>query len=299
MDFPDESAMPGDGDDQAQALARTRQCFLFLRGVPVLLELDESALWQLAQHATEETVPAGELVLCQGEDEPDKRFFIIRSGVADVLRRDPAGAERVVARLACGSYFGELGLLTNQARNATVRVRQDRDLVVYSFDALAFHRLVAENVLVFRLARERRRAARQGRPNRLRIRELEILREMPKQDLDYVLAAAEHRWFHSGAEILTQGDPGDRFYILLDGEVAVERDDELLASLGPGSFFGETALLFDTTRTATIRATRETLTWSITRSAFQRVVGHYLLSHRSAHATIMRRVRSMMPGEAA
>lgn len=262
--------------------------------MPILLELDEHVLWQLAAAAHEERFSPGGLVLCQGEDEPDKHFYIIRSGVADVVRRDAAGFERTVARLACGSYFGELGLLTNQARNATIRVHGDSELRAYAFDALSFHRLVAENVLMFRVVRQQRRTRREQRPVRLRARELDVLSAMPAADLSYVLRAAEHRWFPAGSSVFEQGDDGDRFYVVLDGNVEVERDGRTLAKLSPGAFFGETALLFDTQRTATVRAFTNALTWSITRSAFQRVVGHYLLSQRTTQSTIMRRARGLM-----
>jgi cAMP-dependent protein kinase regulator len=283
---------PGNGDEAGAEDAR--RCFSFLRGVPILLELDEHMLWQLAQVAREQSFAPGELVVSQGEDDPQKNFYVVRSGTADVLRRDPAGMERTVARLACGSYFGELGLLTNQARNASVRVHGDTPLRVFVFDALAFHRLIAENVLVFRLTRQQRQTRREQRPPRLRIRELDVLRAMDAPDLEYVLAAAEHRWYPAGSAVFDQGDDGDRFYIVLDGSFDVERDGDVIATIEPGGFFGETALLFDMQRTATIRARSNALAWSITRSAFQRVVGHYLLSQRLAQATIMRRVRGLM-----
>jgi CRP-like cAMP-binding protein len=118
----------------------------------------------------------------QGEDEHDKRFYVIRSGSADVLRRDRGGLERVVARLSLGSYFGELGLLTNQARNATVRVHGAMPLRAYAFDALTFHRRIAEHVLVFRVLRERERRREPGverSRGRLKIKELDLLRRLP------------------------------------------------------------------------------------------------------------------------
>jgi CRP-like cAMP-binding protein len=203
--------------------------------------------------------------------------------------------EQVVARLACGSYFGELGLLTNQARNATVRAGFGGDLHAWSFEAMPFHSMIADHVLLFRLQRERKRLAKQESSRaRLRVGELDVLRDMPARELDEVLDSAENRWCPAGAEIFEQGDLGDRFYILLDGEVEVIRDGTVIATLGPGSFFGETALLLNTQRTATIRAATHALTWSITRSAFQRVVGHYLIANRATSATVMQRMRSIL-----
>ena len=116
-------------------------------------------------------------------------------------------------------------------------------------------------------------------------------------DLDFVLQHAEHRWYPERAPIIQQGDPGDRFYILLEGSVQVMRDGETVAELGPGDFFGETALLLDMPRTATVQASARALTWSITRAAFQRLVGGYLLSNPATQGEIMRRMRSVLPGD--
>jgi CRP-like cAMP-binding protein len=286
-------------DEDAQRVDASR-CFAFLRTVPILFEIDDLSLWELAQDATEQEFAAGSRILAQGDGPAaqDTPFYVIRSGSADVLRRDRSGAERVVARLAVGSYFGELGLLTNQARNATVRVHGSLPLQAYAFDALTFHRRIAEHVLVFRVLRERERRRNgvtlEGR-GRLRVKELDLLRKLPGPDLEFVLEHAEHRWFPERAAIVQQGDPGDRFYILLEGSVDVERDGACVATLGPGDFFGETALLLEAPRNATIRVREHALTWSITRAAFQRMVGTYLLANPQTQREILRRMRLATP----
>ena len=292
------------------AIARASECFAFLRSVPILLEIDDNTLWDIARSADVEEFPPHGRVVAQGEAAA-QRFFIIRSGSADVLRSDRTGAERIVARLSIGSYFGELGLLTDQARNATVKVHGSMPLRAYAFDALTFHRRIAEHVLVFRVLRDRRRIAtsvpvspahspspniaasgRRTNIGRLRVKELDLLRRLPKPDLEFVLDHAEQRWHPQGSEIIREGDDGDRFYILLDGSVDVVRNGEHLARLKPGDFFGETALLLDTPRTASVCTNDSAAqTWSITRAAFQRLVGGYLLSNPQTQEEIVRRMQ--------
>lgn len=299
-DDVDDTAPPGERwADDAVSIDRARECFSFLRGVPILYEIDDTTLWSIARCADETEFEAGKVVVAQGsspDEERERRFYVIRSGSADVMRNRTTDNDQPVARLSVGSYFGELGLLTNQTRNATVRVHGPAPLRVYAFDALTFHRLIAEHVLVFRVLRERQKLQRTGDgTTRMQLRELDLLRGMPEADLDFVLRHAEHRWHPANTPIITQGDAGDRFFILLDGSVDIVRDDECVATLHPGEFFGETALLLDTPRTATVRAVSHTLTWSITRSAFQRLVGHYLLANPTTQATIMNRMSSSVP----
>ena len=56
----------------------------------------------------------------------------------------------------------------------------------------------------------------------------------------------------SGWFLLNQGSYPDGFFVVLEGEVTVERDGVAIATIGPGDFFGEIALLEDDRRTATV-----------------------------------------------
>ena len=84
--------------------------------------------------------------------------------------------------------------------------------------------------------------------------------------------------FSAGQEIIRQGDPGSRFYIVNNGKVEVVRntglEEKVLATLGPGKYFGEVALLKDSDRTATVRAVEDTTVLSIARKDFTVLVQH-------------------------
>jgi CRP-like cAMP-binding protein len=75
---------------------------------------------------------AGQMVFEQG-DAPD-RFYIISRGELEVIRRRRDGQEKILAVLHPGDYFGEIGLLTEARRNASIRAKTDVELLGMSWD---------------------------------------------------------------------------------------------------------------------------------------------------------------------
>jgi CRP-like cAMP-binding protein len=67
-------------------------------------------------------------------------------------------------------------------------------------------------------------------------------------------AKPEIRKIAEGGTLVKQGDAGDEMFLLLDGVLSVEVDEEPLADVGPGAILGERALLEGGTRTSTLRA---------------------------------------------
>ena len=77
----------------------------------------------------------------------------------------------------------------------------------------------------------------------------------------------------AGDIITRQGEPGDKFYLIRSGKVAVVVDDgtqkRLAATLSDGDFFGEQALITGEPRNATVQATKNTLLYSLGKEDFQ------------------------------
>ena len=76
----------------------------------------------------------------------------------------------------------------------------------------------------------------------------------------------------AGQEIVRQGDPGDRFYLIHSGQFEVSRDGQTVARLGEGDFFGEAALITGGERNATVRALEAAELFSLGKDQFDRAL---------------------------
>ena len=88
-----------------------------------LPQLNEEQLIAVTARSENAKFAPGQVVFNQGD--PSNMFYIITKGHADVLRKDKNGNEMQVARLSEGQYFGEIGLLGNTPRTATIKAVDD------------------------------------------------------------------------------------------------------------------------------------------------------------------------------
>jgi CRP-like cAMP-binding protein len=77
-------------------------------------------------------------------------------------------------------------------------------------------------------------------------------------ELAEVAGLAEEVSVPAGHELTREGEAGHEFLVLVDGAATVERDGRTVATLGPGDFLGEIALLVRARRTATVTTTEPT-----------------------------------------
>ncbi len=253
----------------------------FLRTVPLFAELDSWVVGALAEAAHEEAYPAFSNVVEIGQDSD--RFFIVQSGEISVLNPDDDGKMKRVARLGPADYFGETGLLDLTTRNATVRVGAMRPAVLLSFERTTFERIIAPHIGAFRgrQVQARRRSTLEGLP---------LFSALGSDELDRVAHVVKEHRVPEGTTVVRQGDPGDRFYIVVSGQLEVLRDGRHVAELDAGQFFGETALLFTATRTATVEAASDCVLWSIDGEAFEELLRGHLLGRRDMMPTVMNRL---------
>jgi MFS family permease len=96
-----------------------------------------------------------------------------------------------------------------------------------------------------------------------------------------------------GTEIVKQGDHGDRFYVVAEGELEVTADGQPVSSLETGDYFGEIALLRDMPRTASVTAKTRTVLYALDRDDFLAAVTGYAASAEAAERVVSARLAAV------
>jgi putative ABC transport system ATP-binding protein len=94
----------------------------FLSKVEVLSKIPAASLAELSQKMIEERFPAGSWIIRQGND--GDKLYLMKTGQAEVVKED-LGNMQVLRRLGPGDVFGEISLITNRPRTASVRALDD------------------------------------------------------------------------------------------------------------------------------------------------------------------------------
>uniref|UniRef100_A0A9J8C1Y4 cAMP-dependent protein kinase type I-alpha regulatory subunit n=1 Tax=Cyprinus carpio carpio TaxID=630221 RepID=A0A9J8C1Y4_CYPCA len=204
------------------------------------------------------TYIAGETVIQQG-DEGDN-FYVIDQGEMDVY----VNSEWATS-IGEGGSFGELALIYGTPRAATVRAKTNVKL--WGIDRDSYRRILMGSTLRKRKMYEEF------------LSKVSILESLDKWERLTVADALEPVQFEDGQKIVVQGEPGDEFFIILEGCAAVlqrrSENEEFVevGRLGPSDYFGEIALLMNRPRAATVVARGPLKCVKLDRPRFERVLG--------------------------
>jgi MFS family permease len=122
-----------------------------------------------------------------------------------------------------------------------------------------------------------------------------LLAPLPGPALERLASQLETVRVAAGTNVITQGEPGDRFYVVAEGRLDVVVDGNPTRSLGPGDSFGEIALLHDVPRTATVTATTDASLYALAREPFLEAVTSNPPSARAADAVVGARLGTAPP----
>jgi hypothetical protein len=100
---------------------------LIVAGAAIYIYVIAADIKVRLESVVEKRVRADDIVFRQG-DFPD-RLYVIGKGEVEVIREDPLHGEILLARLGAGEFFGEMGILGNTPRTATIRAVTDLELL--------------------------------------------------------------------------------------------------------------------------------------------------------------------------
>lgn len=241
-----------------------------LEGAPAFARLPEEAVASLAGRLFEERYPAGSVMISEGD--AGDRLFLIHSGTAEVAVSGRDGPVPLAA-LGPGELFGEMALLQADGKR-TATVTATSDLRVLSLAAPAFREVLEAN--------PEARAALDKLSKTLLVANF-LKQASPFSTLDggrlrRLASRLERKTVRAGEAVIRQGESGEECYLLRSGRVEAVAEEpggeeRNLATLRPGSLFGEAALLTDAPRNATVRALEPCELLALHRDDLMEVVG--------------------------
>lgn len=238
--------------------------------IPLFSGLEPEAFASVLHALQLRRVRAGEVLVREGD--AGHAFFVIARGSVRVVKAGDEG-EIELAKLHAGAIFGEMALVSDAPRSATVAAVDDTDVLEFgraSLEALSKD-IAAVSKALDTFTRERLLLnLMQTSP---------LFRPLERgQRMDLVRRFTAHE-APAGTSIIAEGQPGKGLFVLLSGEVDVSKRDGdskvLLASLKPGDVFGEIALIHDEPATASVTAARQSTVLFLARDVFDKLVAAF------------------------
>ncbi len=249
-------------DQQARLRAAVSTNFLFSH-------LDEEQSAQVLGALQEKPIPAkGIKVITQGD--VGDYFYVVETGSFDIfvnpsgkLEPGAEGMGKKVATAEPGGSFGELALMYNAPRAATVVSAEPS--MLWALDRVTFRRILMDSAF------QRRRMYESF------LDSVPLLVSLTPYERSKIADALETRKYPAGSTIIREGDPGECFFILEAGEAQVFKrganDGRPVREYTKGDYFGELALLNDAPRAASVVSATEVKVAMLGKDGFQRLLG--------------------------
>jgi len=246
-------------NDAARAEAALRRSALFVHMEPALLT-------RMAERARTEIYQPGQKVLLQGPRS--ERLYLVDEGHAALLEVDESGLEKTTATLGPGDTHGETALFSGDEvdrRSAALKALTELRLVAIErqdfAQALAQVNIPRDQVLGLLRSTHALRVS-------------PVFCGMTSAALAQIVGKSVRESHPSGARIISEGEAGGKFYFIQSGRVVIQKsgEDQPLATLGPGEYFGEIALLTDSPRTTSASCVEACTLLALDKDSFRGVM---------------------------
>jgi CRP/FNR family cyclic AMP-dependent transcriptional regulator len=104
------------------------------------------------------------------------------------------------------------------------------------------------------------------------VRGVPLFADLDRRELQGLANTMKERTFRPGQTIASEGQTGIGFFVIAEGTANVTQGGEARATLGPGDYFGEIALIDDGLRTASVTADSELKAYGLTSWEFRPLV---------------------------
>jgi cAMP-dependent protein kinase regulator len=241
-----------------------------LPSLPLFGALAARELEQLLAAARVEEVSQGHEIVRQGD--LGNEAFVLARGLLEVVRREGAD-ETVLAQLGPGSIFGEMALLSESPRSASVIALEPAQLLVLARDEL--ERAAEEDP---GLSAQLSAFCHQRMHNNL-VRHARMLSGLTPPQRVELLPQLESRLFAPGDVMIARDQEATSIFLIASGAVTIslpEGGDRLvLATLGPGEIVGEMSLILRRPASADVIALYQTVAYELARDNLVRLMRKY------------------------
>ncbi len=229
--------------------------------LPAFEDLAPETLSDLAGRVVLRDILPGQAVTRQGDRAT--AFYVIRRGTFNVeTEHHETGDIQLLGTLGRGESFGEIGLLQNSLRQATVRAAGEGE--VFEIDKGTFDRLLADPINAPAFAPTLQALAE--------LRALPVFAHLGTERLAELLSHGGWVSFSAGDVLMEQSAVGDAFFAVESGRADVLIDGASVGTVAAGGFAGELALLNDAPRTATVVARTPMRAYRLSREGFDSLI---------------------------
>uniref|UniRef100_A0A8B9K5V2 cGMP-dependent protein kinase n=1 Tax=Astyanax mexicanus TaxID=7994 RepID=A0A8B9K5V2_ASTMX len=116
------------------------------------------------------------------------------------------------------------------------------------------------------------------------------LRRLEGQQIKDMVECMYERTYQQGEFVIKQGEPGNHLFVLADGNIDVYQNNKLLTSIAVWTTFGELAILYNCTRTASVKAASGVRTWVLDREVFHNIMRMTAEARHEQHRSFLRSV---------